>query len=137
MRRHDEAGLFDRFIAVTSYLTLGFTGMIWFLLNAIVLRKPMKVYLTYNLVQSFVLSILYAIFTLLYDILMGILVNIPFIGSLFFRLHIFLFETPVFNTLSFVNFILIIFAGYLSLVAAFGQLPRIPFITDVVKKAFR
>ena len=135
--RHSEPSLFERLISVGSYLTLGFIGMIWFLLNAVVLKKPNGKYLIYNLIQSFILSILYAIFTYAYDIFIGLYIRIPYIGNLFLKGHIFLFETPVFNTMSFVNFILLLLMIYLSSIALFGRLPYIPFITDVTKKAFR
>ncbi len=136
MQHNTGASPFDRLIAAGSYLTLGTVGMIWFLISILVIKKPMSRYLTCNLIQSFVLSIIYAIFTLAYNIFIGLFVAIPVIGKLFYKFHVFLFETPVFNTMSLVNHILLLFICYLSIIAILGKLPFVPYITDVAKKLF-
>ena len=136
MRHNSEAALFDRLIAAGSYLTLGTIGMIWFLINAVVIRKPFNRYLMCNIIQSFVLSIVYAILSLAYNIFADLLMNMPLIGKLFLKFHVFLFGTPIFNTMSFINFIIFIFICYLSIIALFGKLPFVPYITDISKKLF-
>ena len=136
MQHKFEVSIFERIIAAGSYLTLGTIGFIWFLISILVLKKPMSRYLTCNLVQSFVLSILYAIVTLAYSIFIGLLTSIPFIGTLFLKLHIFLFATPIFNTMNFINYLILLFLCYLSFIALFGKLPYVPYITDIAKKIF-
>lgn len=135
--QRNEAPLFDRLIAAGSYLTLGTVGMIWFILSFIFIKKPMSPFLTCNVVQSVIISILFAIFSLAYEIFIGILVNLPFVGKLFLRGHIFLFETPVFNTMSLINYLIFLFICYLSVIALFGKLAYVPYITDMAKKLFR
>lgn len=134
MRHNDCAPLFDRLIAAGSYLTLGTIGIIWLLISAVVIKRPMGGFLTCNLIQSFVLSIFYAIFSLAYNIFIGILISLPFAGKMFLKLHIFLFEAPIFSTMSFINYILLLFVCYLSVIALFGKLPFVPYITDIAKK---
>lgn len=136
MQRSLEPSIFERIIAAGSYLTLGTIGFIWFLVSILLIKKPMSKYLTCNLVQSFVLSILYAIITLAYSIFIGLLTSIPFIGTLFLKLHIFLFATPIFNTMNFINYLILLFLCYLSFIALFGKLPYVPYITDIAKKIF-
>lgn len=136
MQRNIEPSIFERIIASGSYLTLGTIGFIWFLISILLIKKPMSKYLTCNLVQSFVLSILYAIVTLAYSIFIGLLTSIPFIGTLFLKLHIFLFATPIFNTMNFINYLILLFLCYLSFIALFGKLPYVPYITDIAKKIF-
>lgn len=133
MRRNSENVIFERLIAAGSYLTLGLVGMVWFLLSFILLKKPMSRFLTCNIVQSFVISILYAIISLCYTIFIGILVNLPWVGRLLYRMHVFLFETPIYNTLSFINFFILIFLCYLSVFALLGKLAYVPFVTDITK----
>lgn len=132
--QHSEAPAFDRLIATGSYLTMGAVGMVWFLLNFLFIKKPMKPYLMCNIIQSFIISILFAIFNLAYNIFIDLLVSIPFIGKLFLRIHIILFATPVFSTLSLINYIVLLFLIYLSALALFGKLPYVPKITDITKK---
>ena len=136
MQHNVEIPLFDRIIAAGSYLTLGTVGMIWFLISVLVVKKPMRRYLTCNIIQSFILSILYAILSLAYGIFIGLLTSIPVIGTLFLKLHIFLFATPIFNTMNFINYLILLFLCYLSLIALFGKLPYVPYITDIAKRMF-
>lgn len=136
MQHKTEVSFFERFIAAASYLTLGTVGMVWLIVCAVVIKKPMSKYLTCNIIQSFVLSIIYAILSLAYGIFIGLLINIPFIGTLFLKLHIFLFETPIFNTMNFINYIILLFLCYLSFISLFGKLPYVPYITNMVKKMF-
>ena len=131
--QHSEISLTDRIIAILSYLTLGLVGIIWFVINYLFIKKPINKFLMYNLVQSFVLSILYAIIVYAYGIIAGLLFAIPFIGKLLYMIHIFVCETPIFFTMSLINFLLIIFLVYLSVFAFLGQLPKIPYITDMAK----
>ena len=130
---HDEPLIIERLISSGSYLTMGLIGMIWFLVNYFVVRKPMSKFLMCNIIQSFVLSIVYAIFTLAYGIFIGLLIAIPFIGNIFRFLDNFLFATPIFNTMSLINFILFVFLVYLAVFPLFGKLPFIPFITKAAK----
>ncbi len=134
MRNGSQVPLFDRLIAAGSYLTLGTVGMVWFLINFIVVKKPMSRFLTYNIFQSFILSILFAIISLAYSVFIGILTSLPFVGKLFYDMHIFLLQTPIYNTMNFINFIIFIFISYLAIFALFAQLPFIPFVSDLVKK---
>lgn len=134
MQHKTDVTISDRILATGSYLTLGFIGMIWLIVSMLIVKKPMSRYLTCNIVQSFVLSILYAILSLAYSIFIGLLTSIPFIGGLFLKLHIFLFATPVFNTMNFINYLILLFLCYLSIIAIFGKLPYVPYITDIAKK---
>lgn len=134
--QHNNITLLDKIIAVFSYMTLGFLGMIWFLVNTLIIRKPMSNFLKYNLVQSFIISIILAIATYAYEIISGIVFNLGFIGDIFKMAHIYIFATPIFNTMNFANYILLLFLIYLSVFALFGKLPFVPYITDIAKKIF-
>ena len=131
--QHSGISITDRIIAVISYLTLGLAGMIWFIVNHLFIKKPINKFLMYNLVQSFILSIIYAIFVYAYGIIAGLLFRLPLIGKLLYIIHVFVCETPIFYTMSLINFVLIIFFIYLSVFASLGQLPKIPYVTDMVK----
>ena len=133
----NETPLFERLIAIGSYMTFGTVGMIYLLLNYFVIKRPASRFLTTNIIQSFILSILYAIFSLLYGIFMPILVSIPLVGKILLFIHNFLFETPIYFSWSFINFIIVLFLIYLSLFALFAKLPYIPFVTDISKEIFK
>ena len=134
--QHNNISVMDKVIAIFSYLTVGFIGMIWFLINTLFIKKPMSNYLKYNLVQSFIISIFLAIFSLAYNIISYFLFDLGPLGNMFRAAHNFIFATPIFNTLTLVNFVLLAFVIYLSVIAFFGQLPYVPYITDVAKKIF-
>ena len=131
--QHNEPNLLERFISSGSYLTVGLIGMVWFLVNFFIIKKPMSKFLMYNIIQSFVISIIYAIITTAYNIFIDLFIAIPFIGGIFRFMHNLLFATPIFNTMSLINFILLIFFIYLALFPLFGKLPFIPFITTAAK----
>lgn len=130
---HSEIPVQERVIASLSYLSLGFIGFIWFCVNYFIIKKPMSDFLKCNIIQSFVLSIFYAILMTAYNILMGILFAIPFVGAAFYFIHNIIFATPIFFTLSLINFIILIFLAYLAIFPLFGKLPFIPCITQITK----
>ena len=134
--QHSSVSLTDRLIAVGSYLTLGAIGIIWFFISILLLKKATSKFLMYNLIQSFILSITCAIFFQIYDIFIDILSHIPLLGSVFILGHIYLFETPIYHTLSLANFIIVLFLIYLSVFSFLGKLPNLPFITNIVKKIY-
>lgn len=131
--QHSEVGITERIVAAASYLTMGFIGLVWFLLNYFVLKKEMSKFLSCNIFQSFIISLIVAIFSLLYQTFVSILFVIPFIGKLIYFLHVLIFATPIFNTLTLANFITFIILVYLSVFALLGTLPFIPYITKMVK----
>ena len=131
--QHNEPSIVEKFISVGSYITLGLIGMIWFIANFLVIKQPMSKFLMYNIIQSFILSIIYAIFITAYNIFIDILMAIPFIGGLFRFLNNLLFGTPVFSTMSLMNFLIFAFVIYLSIFPIFGKLPFVPFVTNMTK----
>ena len=131
--QHNEIPYTERIIASGSYLTMGLVGFVWFLLSYFVLKKEMSKFLSCNIFQSFIISILCAVLSIVYDIVMRIIFAIPFIGKFFYFLHVLIFSTPIFNTLTLANFITLAILLYLSIFPLFGTLPFIPYITNVVK----
>ena len=133
VRHSGDISASDRFIAACSYLTLGTIGFVWFILNMFILKKAFTRFLMCNLIQSFVLAILYAILSLVLRTFFGILAAIPYLGKIFLNFMIFI-SAPIFHTLSLINAATLLFLAYLALFSLFGKLPYIPFITDIAKK---
>lgn len=132
--QRSEVSLVERIVAAASYLTMGLVGFIWFLINYFVVKKEMSNFLRLNLFQSFIIAILFAVLSLIYQTVVGILFVIPFLGKIIYYMHIMVFATPVFNTLTLINYIVLGILIYLSIFAFLGTLPFIPYITNTVKK---
>ncbi|MCD8024063.1 MAG: hypothetical protein LUE64_00845 [Candidatus Gastranaerophilales bacterium] len=136
MQRENSITPLERFLSAGSYLTLGVIGMIWFIINAFLFRRANSKYLVLNLVQSFIICIIFSIISLSYSIFIGILINLPLIGKFFLKMHILLFSAPIFATMSFINYVILLFLIYLSFISIFGKLPYVPFVTDIAKKMY-
>ncbi len=131
--QHSEISLWERLLAAGSYLTLGLVGFVWILINHFVIKSEPSRFLNCNLFQSFMISIIFAVLSMAYKIFIGLLIAIPFLGKLFYMLHVFIFMTPIFHTLTLANFVVFVVLVYLSVFALLGTLPFIPYITKIVK----
>lgn len=127
----ETPSLLDRFIAVGSYLTLGTIGMLYFLINATVLKKPLGRFLAANLFQSFIISIVAAILITLGGIISDLLSGLLTLQN--FQVVALLYYTVLGIKLSLGNLLLLAFLIYLSIFSLFGMLPYIPGITNMAK----
>ena len=77
----------DKIISIVSYCTFGIGSIIWIVFSYIT-KKRIDSFLLFNLYQAIFISIVLAIFSLIYDIAINIMSVIPFIGPLFEKINI-------------------------------------------------
>lgn len=127
-----KTSIVDRIVSVFTYFTFGLVGIIW-LIYVNLAKKHMNSFITYNIYQSIFISIIFTVFSYLYEFLIKLLSNIPFIGPVIQKLNIFFFQTPIYFGYSIVNLILVCLLFYLVIVCILGKKPHIPIISDIIK----
>lgn len=133
----NSSSLWDRFVATTSYITFGITGVIWLVASYLILKKPLNNFLSYHIYQSIFISVLLYILGMFLNIAYNLTSAIPFIGGVIKLLNFYLFDLPIFYTFSLVHFILFIIIVYLSAGALLGRFSYFPFVSDVIRANLR
>lgn len=122
----------EKIIAAASYLTAGVVGFIWIIISQIAGGR-LKNFLRFHIYQSIFLSILYYVFNIILTILIGIVVKIPFIGSLVYSVYFWLFDLKLIFDYSIVDTIIFLIIAYLVLNSLFGKYGRLPWVSKVIK----
>ena len=123
----------ERIISAASYLTAGLAGFLWLILAAI-LKKTVKSFLMYHIMQSIFISIVYFLFIELYKLLFVILVKIPLINSLFLFFNSVVFNPlPLFWGMSLMQVFTSAVILYLIITSFMGMYSYIPYISNIIK----
>ena len=129
----------EKFISITSYFTMGIFGLFWLIL-AHCLKKNLRYFLQYNIVQSLLISIILAIFNLVIDIIFSLLALIPIFDGIVAILNLFI-SVKVISILyfSFSVFELLIFIllSYISLGIIINKISYIPGLTGLVQRIMK
>jgi len=125
----------DRILSALSYLTMGMAGLIW-LVFAYATKEKTSSYTMFNIYQSIFLSILLAVFSLLYDIAISTLQIIPFIGKLAYNFNLFFVKTPFYFGTSIFGCIFLFVLIYLCGFSLLGRKPKLPCITSIIHSNF-
>ncbi len=126
----------EKIISVLSYLTMGIVGLIW-LIIAYFLKKDLRYFLKYNIIQSMFISILLAILKLALDIILSIIAKIPFIDIIAAAINFIIsFKVLFIFNLSFSIFeiCLHLLFFYIIIGIFFGRIFYIPYLTDFMNK---
>jgi len=132
---NNQVSFSDRIISVLTYFTIGFFGLIW-IIWANIRKIRISKFTLFNIYQAIFISIILAIFSLLYDISISFLSALPFVGNLFKSFHIFFTQTPIYFTNTISGLIITIFIGYLILMSILGLKPKVPLISNVIESNF-
>jgi len=139
MQHNTQVLPIEKIISVLSYLTMGIAGLIWFLI-AYFLKKRLRYFLMYNIAQSMIISILLAILSLAFNIILSVITIIPFIDVLGVKISL-LLQLKVISLLglSFSIPELIISALLLYIIAGVltGRIFYIPYLTNIMTKAMK
>ncbi len=125
----------DKIISVLTYLSLGFFGLIW-IIFAHVTKKYISRFVYFNIFQSIFISVLFTVISLLFDITINFLIEFPFIGSLVEKFYILFVQKPIYLDLSTLNLLVLALIIYLCACSFFGKIPKLPFITNVIRDNF-
>ncbi|MBQ8847999.1 MAG: hypothetical protein IJ003_03555 [Candidatus Gastranaerophilales bacterium] len=122
----------DRCISVLAYFTFGIFSIVW-LVFANLTRKHIEPFLSFNLYQAIFISVVLAIFSLIYSIAINFLNVIPFVNKIARVFDIFFNHTPMFLSYNLSGLLVTLLVLYLSFFALIGKKPYVPIISDIVK----
>jgi len=122
----------EKIIAAASYLTAGVAGFIWIIISHIA-GSRLKNFLRFHIYQSIFLSILYYLFNVILNILVGVVVKIPFIGSLVYSVYFWIFDLKLIFDYSIADTAIFIIIAYLVVNSLFGKYGRLPWVSKVIK----
>ena len=125
----------DKIISIASYCTFGIGSIIWIVFSYIT-KKRISSFLSFNLYQAIFISIVLAIFSLIYDIAINLMSIIPLIGPLVGKLNIFITRIPIIFSMSITGLLVTGLLVYLSVLCLIGKKPRIPGISDLITSNF-
>ena len=129
----------EKIISVLSYLTMGIIGLLWFLI-AYFMKKRLRYFLMYNIVQSMIISVFLAILSLAVNILLSVLTKIPFIDVIVVKFSL-LMQVKIIRlfNLAFSFPELILYAVILYIIAGIllGRIFYIPYLTNLMTKTMK
>ena len=130
------ASLVDRVVSALTYCTFGIFGLIWCLF-AWATKKSINSFVMFNIFQSVFLSVLLAVITYAYSILLRLALVIPFVGGIFKSFDLFFNHTPIYFGMALSGFIISALVLYSIVFSLLGQKPFIPFISPIVQSNLR
>lgn len=123
----------ERIISAASYLTAGMAGFLWMILAAI-LKKSIKPFLMFHILQSIFISIAYFLFIELYKLVFIVLVKIPLLNSIFLFFNGLVFNPlPILWGMSLMQVFTSLVILYLTVTSFIGQYSYIPYVSDIIK----
>lgn len=122
----------ERLISAASYLTSGIIGFLWIII-AHVTNSRLKNFVKFHVFQSIFLAILFYLFKLVLNILIGVAIKIPFVGSLVYSAYFYVFDFKFIFGFSFVDFTILVVVIYLVVNALLARIGTIPWVSTVVK----
>lgn len=136
MQKYNEPYPVEKIISAATYMTAGGAGFIWLIIAAI-LKKSVRPFLMYHIFQSIFLSILYFLLTIFTNLLLVILLKIPFISYLIGKLVYYLIvPLPFILNLSIMQTLTTSVIAYLAITAYLGYYSYIPWVSDIIKRNF-
>ena len=133
MNQHSSTYPIERLISALSYVTLGMAGFFW-LIAAAVMKKTIRPFLMFNILQSIFLSFAYFIFTQLYKIILIAFYKIPLINSFVFMINN-IINSPLslLSGLTLLQAICWTVIIYLVVTSLMGKYSYIPYVSDIIK----
>lgn len=132
MKQSSSINPLERIIACASYLTAGMAGFIWWII-AILIKKNVKPFLIYHIMQSIFISIAYFIFIELYKLVFIIIAKIPVINAIMFFFNtVITGPLPLFWGLSLLQVLTTAIMLYLAATSFMGIYTYIPWVSDII-----
>lgn len=117
----------ERLLSTASYLSAGFVGFIWMIIAAL-LKKQIRPFLMYHIMQSIFLSIALFLISQLAGLVYVILYKIPIINAIPYLLNM-----PLIGGLSVIQAFTTTIILYLAITSAMGLYSYLPWISDIIK----
>ena len=122
----------EKIISAATYLTTGIVGFVWIIISQVSGSK-IKPFLRFHIFQSIFLSILFYIGNLILNILVGIVVKIPLIGSMIYSIYFYIFDLKLIFGYSIVDTFVFAIIIYLVISSLTGKEGKLPWVSDIVK----
>ena len=123
----------ERIISAVSYLTAGMAGFLWLILAAF-MKRTVKSFLMFHIMQSIFLSIAYFLLIELYKLVFIILVKIPLVNSMILFFNSIIFNPlPLFWGMSLMQIFTSTIILYLTITSFMGMYSYIPYVSDIIK----
>ena len=126
------AGFVDRTVSVLTYFTCGIFGIIW-IIYVNFAKKPLSNFNRYNIFQSILVSLIFALFSYLFGIINKIGLSIPILGKIIEPVNLFFNGTPIYFGYSISGLIIVTVMGYLIIMSLLGKKPYIPVISEAIQ----
>lgn len=130
-----KAAISDRLISILAYYTFGIFSLIW-IVFANLTKKPMSLFLSFNLYQAIFISVVLAVISLLYGIAIDLISVVPFVGKLAVGFNLFFNETPIYFGFTLSGLVITLLVIYLSIMSLLGIKPYIPMVSEVIRANF-
>lgn len=117
----------ERLLSAASYLTAGFVGFIWLIIAAL-LKKQVRPFLMYHIMQSIFISIVFFLVSHLAGLVYVILYKIPVINAIPYLLNM-----PMVAGLSVIQLFTTTIILYLTITSGMGLYSYLPWISDIIK----
>ena len=132
MKQSNSVNPLERVLAAASYLTAGMVGFVWWII-AILIKKRVKPFLIYYIMQSIFISIAYFILIELYKLVYIIFAKIPLINALMFFFNSLINNPlPLFWGLSMLQVFTTSILIYLAATSFMGMYSYIPWVSDII-----
>lgn len=122
----------ERLIAAASYLSVGVFGFFWIII-AHVTNSRVKNFVKFHIFQSIFIAILYYLFRLILNILLGVANEIPVIGYVINLIYEYVFEVQLILNFSIADFTALLVIVYLIINSLLARSGNIPWVSNVVK----
>lgn len=133
LQKYNNPYPIEKIISAATYLTVGGAGFVWLIIAA-VMKKTVRPFLMYHIFQSIFLSILFFLISMFANMLLIILLKIPFINLLVGKLVYYaIVPIPLLINLSFIQTITTSVILYLAVTAFMGYYSYIPWVSDIIK----
>lgn len=131
----------EKIISILSYISMGTIGLIWIII-AHILKKKLRFFLMYNIVQSMLIALFLTALKLIIDIILHIVSLIPFLGFIAAGFNLFISIKIIKITslgLSFtlVELLLSILIIYIILGILAGRIFYIPYLSRFMQKILK
>lgn len=136
LQRYNNPYPIEKIISAATYLTAGGAGFVWLIIAA-VMKKTVRPFLMYHIFQSIFISILFFLIKIFVELLLMILLKIPFINLLIGKIVYFMIvPIPFILNLSIIQTCTTAIILYLAITAFMGYFSYIPWVSDVIKGNF-
>ena len=128
LQTSNNASLVDRLVSVATYLTAGGIGFVWLIIITLA-KKRTSSFLTYHIMQSIFLSILYFIIQIFCQLIFVILYRIPLINKIPYLINMPIQSAYGFSIIQLFTTTILI---YLVVTAFLGMYSYIPWVSNII-----